>query len=764
MRRINLTGFYKAQYDNRRCWQKVTTAKYYFMFLEYKQGRLSAYEDEKRGAFTPWSQDNITVVWHALGWSDWSDWTICSSKCGGGTQERWRYCERGGGCQSWNKERRTCNDFPCEGVVDPLEIKSNAVLQHMGRQWERVPGRETAWRLRKGSYLWLPGNEVAFPKVNFQGACSVLISLRVHANGKQQGTILSLKSRRQKNVYLSLELYDSKFIRLVHSNANSTVQSVVIPSMVGDGKWHQIAIGILDNNRIHSYVDCEWVYNYLLPRESLDTPEDADLVVGYLFTGDIEQLLLVPNSDAIKHQCINKSTVKFLDRAFLNTTTLSFPPTKIPPDLSNVNRLISPEMDPPTEDPIDHFVLTSYLTKRHSIASNLSGDSNSLHEDFNGMLGDQPHKDKLMDQWYEGSTAEASDKLLLAAVKELPSTEEGSHLGWTQDDASRDTEDDDLEGSGLENAAMYEVEWSHWGKCSATCGGGTQTRHSRCVDMDVKKLELCLQSGDERVESRTCNAQPCPTPSHHLRRKNMILSLLGSHRVEDDTVRETAFPSCPCLNGGQCANFEPKSVWPYLTVELHRKCHCVEGYTGKLCEVPVCRATCEHGGTCVRPDTCYCPKLYTGPTCKDPVCEPPCQHGGICSSPNHCSCPVETSGPNCETLNCTSETCNNESCSSANASSVQCPTLTCTPPCQNGGTCASNNVCLCNHITTGDRCETNRCEMRPVQEPYTRGFRRVAKSHNKCRFNNLRLCVKQFPHYETVYKTYYQTELRCMKD
>ncbi|KAI5740054.1 hypothetical protein M8J76_000086 [Diaphorina citri] len=67
IKRINLTGFYKAQYDNRRCWQKVTTAKYYFMFLEYKQGRLSAYEDEKRGAFTPWSQDNITVVWHALG-------------------------------------------------------------------------------------------------------------------------------------------------------------------------------------------------------------------------------------------------------------------------------------------------------------------------------------------------------------------------------------------------------------------------------------------------------------------------------------------------------------------------------------------------------------------------------------------------------------------------------------------------------------------------------------------------------------------------
>lgn len=44
---------------------------------------------------------------------------------------------------------------------------------------------------------------------------------------------------------------------------------------------------ILDENRIHSYVDCEWVYNYLLPRKSLDTPDDADLVIGYLFTVSI---------------------------------------------------------------------------------------------------------------------------------------------------------------------------------------------------------------------------------------------------------------------------------------------------------------------------------------------------------------------------------------------------------------------------------------------------------------------------------------------
>ncbi|KAL1461208.1 hypothetical protein WDU94_013127, partial [Cyamophila willieti] len=546
------------------------------------------------------------------GWSEWSDWSICSSKCGNGSQERWRYCERPEGCQSWNKEKRSCNEFSCEGVVDPLELKSEQYFHPTRRQWERVPGRETAWHLKKDSYVWLPGNEVSFPKVNFQGSCSLLISLRVHSNGQEQGTILSLKSRSQKNAFLSVELYQSDFIRLVHSSSNNTVQSVVIPKKVGDGKWHQIAIGILEENRIHSYVDCEWVYNYLLPRKSLDTPDDADLVIGYLFTGDIEQLLLVPDSEAIEHQCNDDSKIKFLDRDFLNATRLSFPPTKIPSDLSNIGQLVTTTPPgPPTEDPMDHFVLTSYLTKRHTFPSNNTNDKEKPTIGPNKasteqMLGDQPLEEE------SSSSSSSSSNCSTLVIKEDFPLEKARDLETLRDDEEADDEDL-FEGSGLSDPTMYEVEWSAWSKCSAQCGGGTQTRHSRCVDADVHKLELCLQTGDERVETRKCNLQPCK--KHHGRRKTAVFDKLFPG-IKEDFVLDKDISTCPCLNDGQCVNFEPHSAWPYLKVELLRKCICKESFTGALCETPVCKEPCLNSGICVKPDVCYCSKLYTGPLCE----------------------------------------------------------------------------------------------------------------------------------------------------
>jgi hypothetical protein len=34
---------------------------------------------------------------------------------------------------------------------------------------------------------------------------------------------------------------------------------------------------------VRSYLDCGWVSTDILRRNSLDTPEDADIVIGYLF-------------------------------------------------------------------------------------------------------------------------------------------------------------------------------------------------------------------------------------------------------------------------------------------------------------------------------------------------------------------------------------------------------------------------------------------------------------------------------------------------
>ncbi|XP_041635519.1 ADAMTS-like protein 1 isoform X2 [Cheilinus undulatus] len=53
-----------------------------------------------------------------------------------------------------------------------------------------------------------------------------------------------------------------------------------------------------------------------------------------------------------------------------------------------------------------------------------------------------------------------------------------------------------------------------WSSCSATCGGGSQTRSVRCMkgpegrSREVES-QLCLSSGRRPTNSRTCNVQPC---------------------------------------------------------------------------------------------------------------------------------------------------------------------------------------------------------------------------------------------------------------
>jgi Thrombospondin type 1 domain. len=57
---------------------------------------------------------------------------------------------------------------------------------------------------------------------------------------------------------------------------------------------------------------------------------------------------------------------------------------------------------------------------------------------------------------------------------------------------------------------VTEIEWSDWSECSVTCGTGRQSRYSRCVD-DGSRLELCMEAGGERTETRTCNREVCTT-------------------------------------------------------------------------------------------------------------------------------------------------------------------------------------------------------------------------------------------------------------
>ncbi len=50
--------------------------------------------------------------------------------------------------------------------------------------------------------------------------------------------------------------------------------------------------------------------------------------------------------------------------------------------------------------------------------------------------------------------------------------------------------------------------WSTWAQCSATCGGGTQTRKRNCDSPAPSNGgTVCVGSG---TESQTCNNAACP--------------------------------------------------------------------------------------------------------------------------------------------------------------------------------------------------------------------------------------------------------------
>ncbi|XP_052057673.1 papilin-like isoform X2 [Mytilus californianus] len=55
-------------------------------------------------------------------------------------------------------------------------------------------------------------------------------------------------------------------------------------------------------------------------------------------------------------------------------------------------------------------------------------------------------------------------------------------------------------------------EWSGFGPCSRTCGGGIQSRHRSCIE--TRRTESCR---GKKTEYRTCNTQDCPTGSGDFR-------------------------------------------------------------------------------------------------------------------------------------------------------------------------------------------------------------------------------------------------------
>ncbi|KAI8421491.1 hypothetical protein MSG28_009544 [Choristoneura fumiferana] len=157
----------------------------------------------------------------------------------------------------------------------------NAVAQ---ARWGSVADRPHAFSLRPNSYIWIASSEL-FPNGRmFPREFTLFVSLRLRPElaGRGAARLVHAGSGASRSIYLAVPLYDFR--------------------------WHHIAISVHDDNTVRAYVDCRWLRTDVLEKDALDTPRDADLIIGYLFSGDLEQMVLVPKAGQAKKQCSSQVT------------------------------------------------------------------------------------------------------------------------------------------------------------------------------------------------------------------------------------------------------------------------------------------------------------------------------------------------------------------------------------------------------------------------------------------------------------------------
>ncbi|CAB3254489.1 unnamed protein product [Arctia plantaginis] len=262
---------------------------------------------EATAAAVPWSLGVDIAIWNAVGWAGWGEWGACSKTCGGGQQTRRRYCSKPT-CEGYGEQKRACNSFNCAGTINPLAPGARRNFHPAQARWGPVSDRPHAFSLRPNSYIWIASSELFSAGKSFPREFTLFISLRLRpeSGGYGQGTLFSLRSRRRTGSFLSLELAGRGAARLVHAGSGSS-RSIYLAVPLYDFRWHRIAISVHDDNTVRAYVDCRWLRTDVLEKDALDTPRDADLIIGYLFSGDLEQLVLVPKAGQAQKQCSSQA-------------------------------------------------------------------------------------------------------------------------------------------------------------------------------------------------------------------------------------------------------------------------------------------------------------------------------------------------------------------------------------------------------------------------------------------------------------------------
>ncbi|XP_058831374.1 delta-like protein 1 [Topomyia yanbarensis] len=230
----------------------------------------------------------------------------------------------------------------------------------------------------------------------------------------------------------------------------------------------------------------------------------------------------------------------------------------------------------------------------------------------------------------------------------------------------------------------------------------------------------------------------------------IIVAALGSSIVLSWSSAE-AVRYVPKWKKQACELPSAQNEYSHYVCDDNGDVKCLPGWTGDLCDVPICKKGCDPlNGYCKRPNECRCKLGFYGDNCNRCIPLPGCQHGGCqqsfecvchkgwdgifcsepicradchpsrgyCEKPGECRCRLGWSGPTCRDCQvlpgCQRGTCTKplECKCMPGWTGILCQTPICANNCsRDHGYCRRPGECRCRVGWMGDEC--NKCHPYP---------------------------------------------------
>ncbi|XP_023337431.1 protein kinase C-binding protein NELL2 [Eurytemora carolleeae] len=610
----------------------------FIVLLKYHNGKLNL--DPNPGAIIPYSSNLDKRIYNLLGWEQWADWTQCSSSCGGGEQRKTRIC-RTRLCTGHSVETRGCNNFPCKGALDLFSVQKSQYYKPDKHSFKKIPGRLAGWRLKAGSYLLYPFQEVF--RTIFPSVFSVFLVFKPFTHS--EGVLLSLTNPQKKDEFISFELSTisggkTLEVKIVHSTVNGT-RVVGVPAEILYNKWNNLALSIGEDTTIKSYLNCRWLSTQILHGYPIQPATFPDVAIGYMFQGEIEQVIVSRNPEDVsdectaekpKHETHTTEDKDYLDEDYLDEEVVELErrgndeektkrgmkydnPKKSEEELSGEEGEGSGQDDDDMESSGDN----TYGLEWSSWTSCSSTCGRATQTRVSRCLDSE----RMMDCIGEGL-----ERKVTRACSLPPCRVETSAYSPFKPESHITNEDIQLFNNRFRTSSAqanetYSVKQEN-PALSCGCGNnGHCTANSSCECNDGWTGPDCSTP----ICTPNCEQGKCVQPD-----------VCGCNSGYTGARCKTAFCHPACQNGGGCSA-------PFI-------CTCAPGFTGNFCQKSLCQKSCKNGGTCIRENMCACLHGFSGVDCGDTTCTRKCRNGGVCTSANKCTCQAGFYGELCQKRIC----------------------------------------------------------------------------------------------------------------